>query len=143
MNDFREMVRADLAARLKATVKRRRAKPKGMLQRAAIAAEVLPMFQDEARKRQATSTGGANPQLVVKRSQAGTTFRKSRDEAAAMMNVSPASVERDRLYRQTHGTFEDYCKKRWRRIRADALAPSTGSTRVWRVDDEEYRRPPG
>lgn len=63
-------------------------------------------------KRSERGSGGAHPQLVVKRSQAATTG-KARDEAAAMMNVSPASVERDRLNRQTHGTFEDYCKERW------------------------------
>ena len=113
MNDFREMVRADLAARLKATVKRRRPKPKGMLPRAAIAAAHVDVDED-----------------VV-------------DEDDVDEGDVASEIRDARLYRQTHGTFEDYCKERWRRIRADALAPSTGSTRVWRVDDEEYRRPPG
>jgi hypothetical protein len=51
------------------------------------------MFEEEARKRQATSTGGASPELVTKRPQAG----KARDEAAALMKVGAASVGRASL----------------------------------------------
>ena len=57
-------------------------------QRAAIAAEVLPMFQEEARKRQ-----GQRTDLRLSDQKTGK-FGEARDEAAAMMNVSPASVER-------------------------------------------------
>lgn len=122
MNDIKEMVRVDLTARLNATVKRRRPKPKGMLQRAANAAahvdvdeadvdEVLPMFQVEAKERQATSGPGlyggktAPDQLTGSGSvgeardeaapgrpaqntggQLSTSVGKARDEAAAMMS---------------------------------------------------------
>lgn len=64
-------------------------------QRAAIAAEVLPMFQEEARKRQGQRTD------LQPSGQKTTTFGKARDEAAAMMNVSPASVERAKRVKET------------------------------------------
>ena len=60
-------------------------------QRAMVGARVLPMFEERAKERQATSTGGSDPQLVANLPQAAPA--KARDQAAALVNVSPRSVQ--------------------------------------------------
>lgn len=86
-------------------------------QRAAIAAEVLPMFEEEARKRQvegardggrASAPGrpaekgvGQKTQSFPRKSSGRGPVLRARDEAAAMMNVSPASVERAKRVRES------------------------------------------
>ena len=59
-------------------------------QRAALGVDILPALEKEARERQGTSTGGANPQLVEIFPQADTS--KSRDKAAAMVGVNPRYI---------------------------------------------------
>ncbi|PLW80741.1 hypothetical protein C0585_00900, partial [Candidatus Woesearchaeota archaeon] len=54
-------------------------------QRAVIAQEVMPMLEEEAKKRQATSTGGNKPQLVEKIPKAG---ERSSVQAGKMFNVN-------------------------------------------------------
>lgn len=81
-------------------------------QRAALAVDVLPMLEEEARERQATSTGGATPQLVEKMPQAEnkepTASGKTRDRAADLFNtngryVSDAKV----LYQEAPDIFAE------------------------------------
>jgi hypothetical protein len=61
-------------------------------QRAAIAVEMLPHLQAEAKKRQATSTGGDCPQLVPKTAEAAK--GSSRDIAAKRVGVGHSIVQR-------------------------------------------------
>lgn len=63
-------------------------------QRAAIAADVLPVLEAEARARQATSTGGAAPQLKEKIPEAGT--GQSRDLAAGILRTNGRYVQEAR-----------------------------------------------
>lgn len=65
-------------------------------QRAAIAAEMLPLFEAEARKRQATSTGGATPQLKENLPEAV----QARDEAGRLLDVSGRSVSEAKAIRE-------------------------------------------
>jgi len=58
-------------------------------QRAMAGARLLPMFEEAARARQATSTGGADPQLRANLHEAG---RRADVEAAAALNTSARSV---------------------------------------------------
>lgn len=60
-------------------------------QRSFVAADILPLKEAEARERQATSTGGARPQLVAKMPQAGK--GKARDAAGALVGVSGRYVQ--------------------------------------------------
>jgi hypothetical protein len=59
-------------------------------QKAVIGAEAEPLFAAEAKKRQATSTGGRTPQLVANSPQADK--RKSRDKAAAVVGVGGRAI---------------------------------------------------
>jgi site-specific DNA-methyltransferase (adenine-specific) len=59
-------------------------------QRSMAGARLAPMFEEAARARQATSTGGADPQLQAKLPEAG---RQARDDAADALNVSARSVQ--------------------------------------------------
>lgn len=80
-------------------------------QRAAIAAEILPQFEEEARKRQgshgaapgrpAQNTVGQKTQSVEGTKLPSGPVVRARDEAAAMLNVSPASVERAKRVKAT------------------------------------------
>src|SRR5262245_23981574 len=60
-------------------------------QRGMAAARAKPMFEEEARARQATSTGGSNPQLRANLREADN--GKSSEKAAEEFNVSPRTVE--------------------------------------------------
>ena len=57
------------------------------------------MYAAEAKKRQATSTGGANPQLVQKSSQAADAG-KTRDKIAAIAGVSHDTIRKVRVIEQ-------------------------------------------
>ncbi len=59
-------------------------------QRAAIALDALPMLEEEARKRQATSTGGAAPQLTERFQEAGK--GTAAEQAAQLFNTNPHYV---------------------------------------------------
>jgi ParB-like chromosome segregation protein Spo0J len=69
------------------------------VQRAVIAEAAEPMFAAEARKRQATSTGGLKPQLVARPPEPAT-GRKSRDEAAKATGASGRNVSRVKAIRK-------------------------------------------
>lgn len=58
-------------------------------QRALVGARLKPLYEAEAKARQATSTGGASPQLRANLPEAA----RARDTAAKAVNVSPRSVE--------------------------------------------------
>lgn len=60
-------------------------------QRGTVAVDALPLYEAEAKKRQATSTGGPTPQLVERLPQADER-RKARDEAGAVAGVSGRTV---------------------------------------------------
>lgn len=60
-------------------------------ERSLAAAKLKPQFEERARKRLATSTGGSSPQPVANLPQAD--VGKSRDKAAELLNVSPRSVQ--------------------------------------------------
>lgn len=59
-------------------------------QKAAIAAEALPIFESEAKKRQATSTGGSKPQLTAQMPEAAK--GEAREQAAKAFGVSPRYI---------------------------------------------------
>lgn len=61
-------------------------------QRAMVGARAKPLFEEEARARQATSTGGANPHLSANLREAGKSGKTS-EQAAAQVNVSPRLVD--------------------------------------------------
>jgi hypothetical protein len=76
---------------------------------AAKAIEIEPHFAEEARKRQATSTGGRNPQLVENVPQAAA---KSRDQAAAAVGLSGKRTDLlgkcpIRLWKMSHNLSHD------------------------------------
>jgi hypothetical protein len=58
----------------------------------AIATESLPYFEEEAKKRQSTSTGGTSPQLVELVPQ-GDNGIKSRDQAGAAVMTLAANKD--------------------------------------------------
>jgi hypothetical protein len=60
-------------------------------QRAAVAVSFQPLYAAEARKRQATSTGGANPQLRTDLSEAEP--GRVREQLAGLFGVSPGLIE--------------------------------------------------
>jgi hypothetical protein len=60
-------------------------------QRAMVGARAKPMFEEEARARLVTSTGGSDPQPLANLPKAAPVH--SRDKAASLVNVSPRSVE--------------------------------------------------
>ena len=66
-------------------------------QKAAIAAEALPLFEAEARARQATSTGGASPQLKEILPEAA---GQARDQAGAAVGVSGRYVSEAKEIRE-------------------------------------------
>jgi hypothetical protein len=60
-------------------------------QKAAVAVEVLPWFEKEAKERQATSTGGKKPQLRAEIPEAAR--GRARDQAAKTTGASPRYIE--------------------------------------------------
>jgi hypothetical protein len=64
------------------------------IQRIAIAEKSRPLYEKEAKKRQATSTGGVNPQLVTNSSQADTN-KKNRNPTVRKMLSDVAGVGED------------------------------------------------
>ena len=75
-------------------------------QRAVIALDVLPLLEEEAKKRQATSTGGFEPQLVAKMPQGGT--GKAREKAGDVFNVGARYIQdAKKLKEETPEVIED------------------------------------
>ncbi|MBU2321759.1 MAG: hypothetical protein KJ884_02245 [Gammaproteobacteria bacterium] len=68
-----------------------------MGQKIALAVEIEPFFAEEARKRQATSTGGRNPQLVV---HVPLAEPRSRDQAASLVGISGKLVSNAKAIKQ-------------------------------------------
>ncbi len=63
-------------------------------QKTIVALELLPELEAEARKRQATSTGGAAPQLIPPMGEAGKSKHSTAtDKAAAIVGVCGSSVQ--------------------------------------------------
>ena len=77
-----------------ANVHRRHLSPS---EKAAVGVDIEPFFAEEARKRQATSTGGAKPQLVANLPQAGS---KARDQVAALLGISGRQVSDAKFVKQ-------------------------------------------
>ena len=67
---------------------------------AIVALELLPELEAEARKRQATSTGGADPQLIPPMGEAGKgKHSTATDLAAAIVGVCGSSVQQAKAVR--------------------------------------------
>ena len=79
------------------------------LQRAGVATNMLPLLEKEARERQATSTGGINPQLVANLPQADK--GKSRDQAAEIVGVSARYVSDMKRYSTNEPEIFDLAMK--------------------------------
>gem|GEM_PF-3683475 len=57
-----------------------------------VGAQTMMFLEDEAKERQATSTGGTSPQLVVNLPEAVDKGR-SREKAAELVGVSPSLIQ--------------------------------------------------
>jgi hypothetical protein len=84
--------------RLLCTAHRARSAPR-------IAVEMLPHLQCEAKKRQATSTGGESPQLVPKSAEAGGSARDIAAKAVGVgHSIAPADRKADTFTERTRTT---------------------------------------
>jgi hypothetical protein len=105
-------------------------------QRAAIAVDVLPMFEEEARKRQLSGLKqGDSAPVVADRPERETT--RARDEAAALMNVGARTVGRAKQIKEASPEVFEQIKRGETTVEAAHKAAGlNGSTRINKPEPE-------
>jgi len=85
-----------------------------------IGVDALPLFEEEAKKRQGTSTGGTNPQLTPLMEEG--VKGESTEQAGKIAGVSRSYVAEAREYRQNHKAgIKEYNKQYRHCVGVDAL----------------------
>lgn len=105
------------------------------IQRIAVAEKYRPIYEKQAKERQATSTGGANPQLTQNFVEADKNKKRSENETNAKL-AKVANVNRE-TYRQAKRVLDSNNDDLKQRVLSGKTSISAGYKEIIQIKKEE------